>query len=60
LLEKTKNDSCIFMHDLPAVKGNEVTAEIFESEAAVIWEQAENRKHTAKAIMLATLTERHG
>ena len=43
------------MHDLPAVKGNEVTHEVFESAVSLVWEQVENRKHTAKAVMLATL-----
>ena len=55
LLERTGNDACLFMHDLPAVKGNEVTEEVFEGPASVVWDQAENRKHTAKALLLATL-----
>ncbi len=59
LLARTGNPGCVFMHDLPAVKGNEVTEEVFEGPASVVWEQAENRKHTAKAILLATLA-RHG
>ncbi|MCL2705607.1 MAG: ornithine carbamoyltransferase [Spirochaetaceae bacterium] len=45
----------IFMHCLPAVKGNEVTAEIIDGDRSEAWNQAENRKHTIKAIMLATL-----
>ena len=45
----------IFLHCLPAVKGEEVTTDVFESENSIIWEQAENRKHTIKAIMLSTL-----
>ena len=48
------------MHDLPAVKGNEVTEEVFEGPASVVWEQAENRKHTARAILLATLSRGGG
>ena len=55
LLRGTGNPDTIFMHDLPAVKGNEVTEEVFEGDASLVWEQAENRKHTAKALMLATL-----
>ena len=58
LLARTGNPGCVFMHDLPAVKGNEVTEEVFEGPASVVWEQAENRKHTAKAILLATLARR--
>ena len=45
----------IFMHCLPAVKGSEVTAEVIDGEKSEAWNQAENRKHTIKAIMLATL-----
>ena len=43
------------MHDLPAVKGREVTEEVFESQSSLVWQQAENRKHIAKALMLLTL-----
>ncbi|UCF95801.1 MAG: ornithine carbamoyltransferase [Spirochaetaceae bacterium] len=49
-----KNDT-IFMHCLPAVKGNEVTFEVIESTASKVWDEAENRKHTIKAVMLATI-----
>ena len=45
----------IFMHCLPAVKGNEVTPEIIDGDKSEAWNQAENRKHTIKAVMLATL-----
>ena len=45
----------VFLHDLPAVKGNEVTEEVFESAQSLVFEQAENRKHTIKAVILATL-----
>ncbi len=33
----------------------EVTEEVFESEASIVWDQAENRMHTIKAVMVATL-----
>jgi ornithine carbamoyltransferase len=33
----------------------EVTDDVFESEASVVWDQAENRLHTIKAVMVATL-----
>jgi ornithine carbamoyltransferase len=55
VMASTDNAHAVFMHDLPAVKGNEVSEEVFEGEASLVWEQAENRKHTAKAVMLATL-----
>jgi ornithine carbamoyltransferase len=55
LMEKTRNPSCIFMHCLPAVKGEEVTVPVIEGPRSRVWDQAENRKHTIKAIMLATI-----
>ncbi|HIT89288.1 MAG TPA: ornithine carbamoyltransferase [Candidatus Merdenecus merdavium] len=57
LMNKTKNDRTIFMHCLPAVKGNEVTEEVFESNRSVVFDEAENRMHTIKAVMVATLGE---
>ena len=55
LLQKTGKESTIVMHCLPAVKGNEITAELFEEFADVIFDEAENRMHTIKAIMVASL-----
>lgn len=55
LMRKTGNPSCIFLHCLPAVKGEEVTVSVIEGPQSRVWDQAENRKHTIKAIMLATL-----
>ena len=57
LMKKTGKDSTIFMHCLPAVKGNEVTEEVFESQQSVVFDEAENRMHTIKAVMVATLGE---
>lgn len=57
LMEKTGKKETIFMHCLPAVKGNEVTEEVFESAACVVFDEAENRMHTIKAVMVATLGE---
>ena len=51
----TVKDSTIFLHCLPAVKGNEVTEEIFDKFADVVFDEAENRMHTIKAVMVATL-----
>ncbi len=57
MFAKTGKDSTIFLHCLPAVKGNEVTEEIFEKYADVVFDEAENRMHTIKAVMVATLGE---
>ncbi len=55
MMERTENPGTIFMHCLPAVKGNEVTMEVIEGPASVVWDEAENRKHTIKAMMMASL-----
>jgi ornithine carbamoyltransferase len=45
----------LFMHCLPAKRGEEVTAEVLESPAAVVFDQAENRLHCQKALLLMLL-----
>ncbi|MDD3174211.1 MAG: ornithine carbamoyltransferase [Herbinix sp.] len=55
LLARTKKESTVFLHCLPAVKGKEVTEEVFERFAEVVFDEAENRMHTIKAVMVATL-----
>lgn len=55
LMDSTGKSSTIFMHCLPAIKGYEVTEEVFESKASVVFDEAENRMHTIKAVMVATL-----
>lgn len=55
LMKKTGKDNTIFLHCLPAVKGYEVTEEVFEKHADVVFDEAENRMHTIKAVMVATL-----
>jgi ornithine carbamoyltransferase len=45
----------LFMHCLPAHHGEEVTAEVFESDASVVFDQAENRLHGQKALLLMLL-----
>lgn len=57
LLQKTGKDTTVVMHCLPAVKGNEITEDVFEDNADIIFEEAENRMHTIKAVMVATLGE---
>lgn len=57
LMEMTGKEGSIFMHCLPAVKGKEVTEDVFEQFADIVFEEAENRLHTIKAVMVATLGE---
>jgi ornithine carbamoyltransferase len=45
----------VFMHCLPAHRGEEVTEEVFESSASVVFRQAENRLHAQKALLLLLL-----
>jgi len=55
LMDKTGSGASIFLHCLPAVKGEEVTQDVIDGPQSRAWDQGENRKHTIKAIMLATL-----
>ena len=55
IMKATGKDTTIFLHCLPAVKEAEVTEEVFESEASKVFDEAENRLHTIKAVMVATL-----
>ena len=55
LMKATGKPETIFLHCLPAVKGQEVTEDVFESPMSKIFDEAENRMHTIKAVMVATL-----
>ena len=50
LMSFAKKDA-IFMHVLPAARGEEVTADIIDGKQSVVWQQAENRLHGQKAII---------
>jgi ornithine carbamoyltransferase len=72
VIKQTKNNDVLFLHCLPSFhdfetkvakdwmdKGvdiREVTDEVFRSKHSVVFDEAENRMHTIKAVMLATLT----
>lgn len=55
LMAATGKESAIFMHCLPAVRGQEVSADVIDGGASRVWDEAENRKHTIKAIMLGLI-----
>jgi ornithine carbamoyltransferase len=50
LMEAAKPDA-LFMHCLPAHRGEEVTSEVMDGPNSVIWDEAENRLHAQKAVM---------
>ncbi|MBQ9442247.1 MAG: ornithine carbamoyltransferase [Selenomonadaceae bacterium] len=54
-LLKHASKNVIVMHCLPAYRGEEITEDVFENNAHVIFDEAENRLHTQKAIMAMTM-----
>jgi ornithine carbamoyltransferase len=49
-------DDAIFMHCLPAHRGQEVTADVIDGPRSVVWEQAANRLPTEQALIYALVT----
>jgi ornithine carbamoyltransferase len=48
-------DGAVFMHCLPAHRGDEVEADVIDGEASRVFDQAENRLHTATALFARLL-----
>ena len=57
LMELT-NPGCMVQHCLPAHRGEEITADIFEAHAGEIFDEAENRLHAQKAVMYLLMKEK--
>ena len=54
VMKSAKKDA-IFMHCLPALRGEEVTKEVIDGKQSVVFDQAENRLHIEKAVLLKLL-----
>ncbi len=54
--ELLKGTNALVMHDMPIHRGYEISAEIIESPNSIIYEQSENRLHSAKGILLELLS----
>jgi ornithine carbamoyltransferase len=57
-LMKLASPEAVFMHCLPAHRGEEVAAEVIDGPQSVVFDQAENRLHVQKALLLRLLSER--
>ncbi|MGN0476894.1 MAG: ornithine carbamoyltransferase [Ruminococcus sp.] len=57
LMSKT-NPDCMVLHCLPAHRGEEITADVFEEHADEIFEEAENRLHAQKAVMVRLMADK--
>lgn len=58
LMSEAKNNA-IFMHDMPAYRGNEVSGEVIDGPQSVIFDEAENRLHAQKGIIMYLFKQNH-
>lgn len=54
-LMKQANKNAIFLHCLPAKRGTEVTSSVIDGPQSVVWDQAENRLYTEKALLVSLI-----
>ena len=57
MMQSARRDA-VFMHCLPAHRGEEVTADVIDGAQSVVWDEAENRLHVQKALMEYLLLEK--
>jgi ornithine carbamoyltransferase len=59
-LMKVAAPGAIFLHCLPAHRGEEVTADVIDGPQSRVWDEAENRLHVQKALLATLMGDRHG
>jgi ornithine carbamoyltransferase len=52
---KSAKKDAIFLHCLPAKREQEVTSSVIDGPQSVVWDEAENRLHTQKALLAALI-----
>ena len=55
-LMENASPEAVFLHCLPAHRGEEVTSEVLDGPRSLVWDEAENRLHAQKAILLWCMT----